>query len=303
MRCLPKVNRKRVQGKSWDTLVVVSLLLAFTSAVPTGCAGWFARTEPPLREATVEQLRELLRQREAAVKTMKGLFRAQIKGSGIPIAQRVEGAMFYRRPHSLRLQGFNHMGGQIFDFLLVEDLYRLRLPSLGRVYSGRLEELERVGKIAIPFKLSLWAMDGAVGIASVSGGEQVALSEEGDRYRLDILPSMESEMEGNGKPIRRLWFERRFLQVVQEDLVTRSGIVEATIRFEDFRPVSASVINVADSEDASRTVEPVLKPFKVTTQDGQGEGTLQLIFHEIIPNPDLKPEELALNLDREGARQ
>jgi hypothetical protein len=64
----------------------------------SGCT--FFRTQPdaPLLEATAEQLIGLLAERNAEIHTMKGLFRAQVKGPGIPIAQRIEGVMFYRRP-------------------------------------------------------------------------------------------------------------------------------------------------------------------------------------------------------------
>ena len=267
----------------------------------SGCAVWPWRSEPPLREATAGQLTDLLREREAAIQTMKGLFRAQIKGSGIPIAQRLEGAMFYRRPHALRLQGFDQLGGEVFEFVLGEDLYRLRLPSMGRVYAGRPAELERMGEMGRPFQLSIWAMSGAVGTAPVSEGERVGLSEDGDRYRLDVFAEGNGSSQ-TGRPIRRIWFERRSLQVVQEDRLTAAGDVEATISFEDFRPVGVPQPGDTLVADASGSIGPMLKPFKITTRDGQGRGTLQLTFHEIVPNPTLRPEELGSARANHGER-
>ena len=103
-----------------DTHAFYFLLLTFYSL--QGCAWFQPVPEMPLKEATAEQLTGRLQEREAAIQTMKGLFRAQIAGSGIPIAQRVEGAMYYRRPEALRLQGFNQLGGKLLpefqeDFL------------------------------------------------------------------------------------------------------------------------------------------------------------------------------------------
>src|SRR5881296_1216047 len=166
------------QGKGQKEKVRRSLVFTFTFYLVTcylglaGCAVWPWRSEPPLREATAGQLTDLLREREAAIQTMKGLFRAQIKGPGIPIAQRLEGAMFYRRPNSLRLQGFDRLGSELFEFVLGEDLYRLRLPTMGKVYAGRPTELERMGEVGRPFQLSVWAMSGAVATAPVSNGER-----------------------------------------------------------------------------------------------------------------------------------
>ena len=285
-----RLNGKKAKGQSWVSFTFALYLLPL--AFLAGCAGWPWRSEPPLREATAGQLTDLLREREAAIQTMKGLFRAQIKGPGISIAQRLEGAMFYRRPNALRLQGFDQLGGELFELVLGEDLYRLRIPSMGRVYAGRPAELERMGELGRPFQLSIWAMSGAVGTAPVSNGERVRLSEDGDRYRLDVLAPKENGSSEAARPVRRIWFERRSFQVVQEDRLTLAGDVEATIFFEDFRPVGASQPGGTLTADASGLAGPMLKPFKITTRDGQGRGTLQLTFHELVPNPTLRPEEL-----------
>lgn len=269
--------------------VAFFLFTFYLVAVP-GCATW--RAQPPLRMATAEQLRELLREREAAIRTMKGLFRAHIKAPGILVAQQVEGAVFYRRPDALRLQGFNRLGGELFEIVLGEDQYRLRLPTTGQVMTGRVTELDRIGQMGRPFQLSVWAVSGAVGIAPVSDGEKVLLTEDGDRYRMDVWSSGEADGGQPGPPIRRIWFERQSFQVVREDRLTATGEVEATMRLEDFRPVDGSPTGEPPSPMSRVMADPMVKPFKISMQDGQGQGTLWLTFHEIVPNPSLKPEEL-----------
>jgi hypothetical protein len=72
---------------------------------------------------------------------------------------------------------------------------------------------------------------------------------------------------------------------VQEDRVDSTGRLEASVRFEDFRSLQPSPPDGAAS---------LVKPFKVTIQDGQGMGALQLTFHEIVPNPVLRPEDLGM---------
>ena len=69
------------------------------------------------RQATAEELTALLRQREAAVQTMKGLFSAKVRGGIIPIATRVEGAVYYRRPNAMRMRGFTAIGSELFEFV------------------------------------------------------------------------------------------------------------------------------------------------------------------------------------------
>jgi hypothetical protein len=249
-----------------------------------------------LPEVTAEQLAALLRERETAVQTMKGLFRAHIQGPGIPIAQRVEGAVFYRRPDALRLRGFNRVGGELFEFILGADVYTLRLPA-GQVLTGRATDLERMGKVGQPFKLSVLAMSGVVGISSVNGGERSVVANDGDRYRLDVFSDPSSVPAS--APFRRIWFDRRSLQVVQEDRLNGAGDVEAIVQFDDYRALTAPA--EGGSVPAASPAEAVLiKPFRITAQDGSGRGIIMLTFHEMIPNTPLKPEELRLTGDAPG---
>lgn len=255
----------------------------FQLVLLSGCAFWAKPDEPIRSEATAAQLTQLLAEREAALRTVKGLFRVQVKGIGSMLAQRVEGAMYYRRPNAFRLQGFTQIGGPLFDVVVADDRYRLRVATSGKVYQGHLADLPEVGAIGKPIQLSLLAMSGAVGTESVGDGAQVSLAEEEDRYRLDVAQPNGAREEGTIR--RRIWFDRRSLQVVQEDRVDSAGRLEASVRFEDFRSLSPSLPDGAAS---------LVKPFKVTIQDGQGLGALQLTFHEIVPNPVLRPEDLGM---------
>jgi hypothetical protein len=259
--------------------------LLLTFYLLSGCA-WFQRApEAPLRQATAEQLTGLLQERETTIRTMKGLFRAQIKGPGVLIAQRVEGALYYRRPEALRLQGFNQFGGKVFEFSRNRDLYRLDLPSEGKRFAGSVDELRRA-KIGRLMQLSQWAVNGVVGTDSSSGG-RVALAEVDDRYRLDVFDAAQE-----GRVLRRLWFERRSLQLVEEERLLLNGDAEASMTFDDFRPIPVTPAMAAPSSEAPE--QAALIPFKITVVDQVASGSVVLTFHEIVLNPALKPEELGL---------
>ncbi len=266
-------------------------VLPVALALIAGCAFWFPRAEVPLKEATAAELTALLREREAAIQTMKGLFRVSIKGEGIPIAQRMEGAIYYRRPDAMRLQGFTALGSEVFEFILSDDLYKLRLPTMSRVLTGRSSEMGKMGKLARPFQLSVWAMSGAVGIASVAEHERVALAEDGDRYRLDVFAPGEGDSRSR-TVVRRIWFERRSFQVVQEERLSPTGELEAVMYFDDFRPVGESENGGPPRNAGGGSRMPLMRPFKITMEDGHGRGSLQVTFHEIIPNVPLRPADL-----------
>lgn len=280
-----KVKSKKVTGKSSGQVTLGFLLFTFALGAlsASGCA-WFERgPEVPLRQATAAQLTGLLQDRESAIQTMKGLFRAQVSGSAMPISQRVEGAIYFRRPAALRLQGFNHLGGKLFEFSQNGTHYRLDLPAEGKRYAGSLEELQQA-KIGRLLQLSRWAVGGVVGGDSSAGGSRAVLSEDGDRYRLDVF-----QPSPDGRLLRRLWFERRSLQVVQEERLREDGEVEASMTYEDYRGIPAAPMAVAKG-----TARPTLMPFKVTVVDRVASGSMVLTFHEIQLNPALKPEELGM---------
>ena len=269
--CEVKSAKFKMVGRGHFAFLILNCTFAFLA----GCSLFVPREEVQLKQATVEELTALLKQRETAVRTMKALFSAKVRGGIIPIASRVEGAMYYRRPSAMRLRGFTAVGSELFEFVQTDDQFRLRLPTMGRVLSGVPSDMGEMGKLARPFQLSVWAMGGMLGTGTIAKNETVALVEEGDRYRLEV-----SGPSPNGAKYmrRRLWFERQTLLVVQEDRLTESGAVEAAIQYEDFRSIGDGGL---------------LRPFKILLEDGKGQGSVQVTFHEMIPNIPLSATDLA----------
>jgi len=267
----------------------ISLAFAAVSLMGVGCALVTSKEDPSLTTATVEELTSLLRQREAAIHSMKGLFTAKVRGGMIPIASRVEGTVHYRRPNALRLRGFTSVGSELFEFVQADDLYKLTLPTMGRVLVGRQSEMAEMGKLARPFQLSVWAIGGVLGTGSIANGERVKLVVERDRYRLDVYAGADGAAIPP-VPVRRVWFDRQTLLVVQEDRLSGNGDVDASIQYEDFRmlddpegkPVPAKTVRTS----------PLLRPFKIFLEDGKGRGSVQVTFHEMLPNQTVKAEEL-----------
>lgn len=275
--------------------IVYACVIA-VSFLAGGCAGVKPQAPEVFREATAEELVQLLEARASAIQTMKGLFRVQVKGPGLSFAQRVQAAVFYQRPQALRLQGFTPFGGELFEFVLQGNQYRLRIASTGRSFAGPIGELDRSRDISRPFRLSLLAMSGVVGIAPVPQNTPVRLVEDGARYRLDVLAVTSKESGAEQMVTRRIWFERRTLQVIEEDRYTPSGELDAKMECEDFRPMTP-----ADEQGTAATSAPgsqnvPVRPFKITAEDGSGEGALIMTFQEMVPNPFLTPKELGSDL-------
>lgn len=265
------------------------LIVVFVGIGGGGCALIAPKEERPLKQVTAEELTTLLRQRDAAIHSMKGLFTATVRGGLFPIATRVEGTVHYRRPNALRLRGFTPVGSELFEFVQADDWYTLRLPVEGKVYTGRQSDMKELGKLARFSQLSLWAIGGVLGTRSISNEETVTVVEDRDRYRLDVYPSAGAGAGSTRRAIRRLWFDRRLL-VVQEDRLGAGGDVEAMIRYDDFRQLDGSGTGPARSvvERDGRT----LRPFKVSLVDGHGKGSIQVTFHELHHNQAINAKDL-----------
>jgi hypothetical protein len=184
----------------------------------------------------------------------------------------------------MRLRGFTAIGSELFEFVQADDQFTLRLPTMGRVLSGHPADMSEMGKLARPFQLSVWAMRGVLGTGTVNADETATAVEDGGCYRLDISRRLP---DGGSLVTRRLWFDRQTLLVVKEDRLTDTGEIDATIQYEDFRAVG-------DPAGVSLTPDGrLMRPFKILLEDGRGQGTVQVTFHELIPNTTLKPSELA----------
>jgi hypothetical protein len=223
---------------------------------------------------------------------------------------RVEGTVYYSRPDAIRVRGFTPFGGELFELVVSRNLYRLSIPTEGRELKGSTARLGEAGKLGRPVQLSLWAVHGALGLTTVPADAQVLLHEEGDRYRLDVQGTGKAAGaigsadlngsagadhqigmdEANGHN-RRLWFDRRTLLMVQEDRLSAGGEVEAVMKFEDYRLVGDQVVQPAGGPGSA---SPLLRPFKITLEDGHGRGSVRLTFHEIVPNVALQPDELGV---------
>ena len=68
---------------------------------------------------------------------MKGLFSAKLRGGHDP--DHLEGGgrrLSIAVPTPCGLRGFTAVGSELFEFVQVDDLFKLRLPTMGRVMAG-----------------------------------------------------------------------------------------------------------------------------------------------------------------------
>ena len=260
---MPCLHKTRVFG-----LLAGLVLLA-------GCAR--APVAPPAPIApsavTAEELVAKLQEREAAVRTLKALFTVEASGSALKSPQWMEAALVYQRPGTIRLQTFARMGFPLFDLMLADSQYHLLFPLQAKTQRGLVSELDRKGGAGAPITLGLQAMLGSLGGAILST-DHVYLRNENSHYVLDVMAE-----PGRNNVVRRLWFERKTMEIVRQDLFDASGNLTATMAYQNYRAVGAT------------SAGPLAWPSRVLAEDGLGQARLVLTFHEIIPNPELTPQD------------
>lgn len=273
--------------------VIVFFLLPFSLGV-AGCAWWEPAVKspaPPLKVATAEELARLLERREDALRTVKGLFTAEVKSPSFPIAQTVYGTLFYKRAEALRLQGFDRFGGRIFDFVLEPARYHLRLPSEGRRMTGSPAELARRGGISDSVRLSVLAMSGLLGVGAIRPGARITLVEDDDLYRLDVR-APRAEASGTGSVARQIWFERHAFHVVREKRFAPDGELIGTLELTDFRPAMRPPEAAATAE--APPPAGLVLPFEIRATNGENDGKIDIRFSELQPNVPLGDGDLRL---------
>jgi outer membrane lipoprotein-sorting protein len=278
MRCSPNLTRKtphpslfprggervRVWG-AFFSLISGLVLLA-------GCARAPVMPAAPLI-TSAEELVTLLREREAAVRTLKVQFAVEASGTALKGPQRMEAALVYRRPGTIRLQTFSRMGFAVFDLVLTDGQYHLLFPMQGKSQKGSVAELDHKDALGAPISLGLQATLGSLG-GTLLPTDQVVLREENDQYVLDVMG-----VSDGGNVARRLWFMRSTLEVARQDLFDASGALQATMVYQDYRAVG------------STSAGPLTWPTRVQAEDGLGRTKLVLTVHDVIPNPELTSQD------------
>lgn len=287
-------NRQQATGNSEKRSVSVAVLLVTVALFgQTACSSLETTPEVLVREMTSEDLTTLLHEQEKAIQSLKGLFSADVKGPGLPIAQTVYGTILFRRPGLLRLQGFTRFGGKVFDLALNPERFVLQLPKEKKLVSGTPDEWKDQAGFSHTLRLSILAMSGVLGNTGVNPRDHLRLVGENEFYRLEVYAPSQGVGEGPG-PIRKIWFGKRSLLVVQEKRFLETGELGETLTLDDYREVRLAPREQKAAGVDVPTTPLMFLPFKVTAEDGHGDGWIEIVFSELAPNVPISDHDLLL---------
>lgn len=242
----------------------------------TGCAALSQSRWLPVDDQTSRQVLEMLRQKEASIFTLKGLFQVSISGAGIPLSQDLNGIVSYRQPDQVHLKGFIRLGMPVLDFRREGNRYELFFPAEGRVVSGQVNRVRQDSEWDQTVMLSLRALDAVLGkIPGLASADAQVLKDD-QFYRIDqVLPPSDSSGSSTDVLVRT--------KVDAQTLEVRS--------IEYFQPVDELVVSVKCEEyrivknRQSDENPPVRLPFRVRAKDHRLlGGSVSLAFREFILN-------------------
>jgi hypothetical protein len=261
-----KYYKMRVLSR-WSLLVVVFLV---------GCAGLFQGALRPVEEEEGLRVLEALRQKEATISTLRGLFQASISGSGIPLSQNLQGMFSYVRPDVLHLKGFIRLGVPVMDFHREGNQYELSFPAEGKVVTGRVDDTTERTQWDQTVMLSIRALDAVLGKISGLSSSAVHVWKNEERYRIDMVPSQSSSTLSQEDFTVRTWVDAQTLELTSIEYRRSFDEIVVSVECEDYREVMVK---------ASVEVSPLRLPFFVQATDHRpAGGSITLHFQEFILN-------------------
>ncbi len=249
--------------------------LLFILSLAAGCAGLSQRPFP-VDEVTSRQVLENLRQKEASISALKGLFQVSIFGAGIPLAQDLNGVVAYHQPDLVHLKGFIRLGVPVLDFQREGNHYELVFPAEGRVVSGQVDGPRPESEWDQTVLLSLRALDAVLGKIAGLASTTARVLTDGQFYRIDqVLPS--PGLAGSSSNVFvRTRVDPQTLEVSSIEYFQPEDDLVVSVECEDYRGVKNR-----QSNDA-----PMIRlPFRVQAKDHRVlGGTVTLTFREFILN-------------------
>jgi len=262
-------NRKRSPCFLKGLCIALLLLL-------TGCAGLFQGSYSAVPDDQSRYVIESLRQKEATIRTLRGLFQASVSGSGIGFSQRFNGMMSYASPDQVHLRGFLKFGVPMMDFHREGNSYELYFPAENQMITGQVDGGPVQTEWDQTVQLSIRALDAVLGkIAGLSSAE-IRVLKDTTHYRLDMAAVGSADSTTQEDFIVRTWVDAQTLDLTLIEYSRSYDEVVVSVECEDYRDVNSPSASVQG---------PIRLPFVVKATDHRSSGgSITLSFQEFVLN-------------------
>jgi hypothetical protein len=262
-------NRKRSPCFLKGLCIVLFLLL-------TGCAGLFQGSYSAVPEDQSRYVLESLRQKEATIRTLRGLFQASVSGSGIGFSQRFNGMMSYASPDQVHLRGFLKFGVPMMDFHREGNSYELYFPAENQMITGQVDGGPVQTEWDQTVQLSIRALDAVLGKIAGLASAEIRVLKDTTHYRLDMAAVGPADSAIQEDFIVRTWVDAQTLDLTLIEYSRSYDEVVVSVECEDYRDVNSPSASVQG---------PIRLPFVVKATDHRSSGgSITLSFQEFVLN-------------------
>lgn len=252
-------------------VLCIALLLLLT-----GCAGLLQGPYSAVPDDQSRYVLESLRQKEATIRTLRGLFQASVSGSGIPFSKRFNGMMSYASPDQVHFRGFLRFGVPMMDFHRQGNSYELYFPAENQMITGQVDGGPVQTEWDQTVQLSIRALDAVLGkIAGLSSAE-IRVLKDTTHYRLDMAAVGSDDSATQEDFIVRTWVDAQTLELTLIEYRRSYDEVVVSVECEDYREVNAPSVSAQG---------PIRLPFVVKATDHRSSGgSITLSFQEFVLN-------------------
>jgi hypothetical protein len=242
----------------------------------TGCTGLLQGSYSAVPDDQSRYVLESLRQKEATIRTLRGLFQASVSGSGIAFSQRFNGMMSYASPDQVHLRGFLKFGVPMMDFHREGNSYELYFPAENQMITGQVDGGPVQTEWDQTVQLSIRALDAVLGkIAGLSSAE-IRVLKDTTHYRLDMAAVGSADSATQEDFIVRTWVDAQTLDLTLIEYSRSYDEVVVSVECEDYRDVNSPSASVQG---------PIRLPFVVKATDHRSSGgSITLSFQEFVLN-------------------
>ena len=240
----------------------------------TGCAGLLQGSYSAVPDDQSRYVLESLRQKEATIRTLRGLFQASV--SGILLSQRFNGMMSYASPDQVHFRGFLRFGVPMMDFHREGNSYELYFPAENQMITGQVDGGYGQTEWDQTVQLSIRALDAVLGKIAGLSSEDIRVLKDTTHYRLDMTAVGSDDSAAQDDFIVRTWVDAQTLELTLIEYSRSYDGVVVSVECEDYRDVDAP---------STSAKGPIRLPFVVKATDHRSSGgSITLSFQEFVLN-------------------
>ena len=260
---------------------LVIFLIILTSWL-TSCAPKMIKPSEVVQpqEASLSELISILEKRDAGIKTIRSLVRVEAKNKAMESAPSFDAVLLMEKPNNIRFQGLSPFGISMFDFVSTNGQMQVYLPTKNMAIVGPVELLNKIPESKMPMKFNDFFEGLGTSAVYLKKPNVTALAEKLPEYYILYIGEKENSA---GILKKKLWFNRRGLKVVREELFGKDGAMEMEILFDDYKKTN-----------------DISFPMQIRINKLRDNSYLKMNFKQIAFNSEIRPEDFKIEIGEGG---